>query len=137
MSFTDTLNENFINNVCNDTTNTKLIFDAMNAQSIATNVTVSCIDTMTNTMSTWIIKYCHIGNSTIARRTPSVCVNCVDPCLLAVDKWRSHKWLMSPCSSPYESGDSFITGINVEFSNKVNTTITTTTTTNTANTTTK
>ena len=109
----------------------------MNAQTIATNVTVNCIDSMTNTMSTWIIKYCPTGNSTIARRTPSVCVNCVDPCLLAVDKWRSHKWLMSPCSSPYVSGDNFITGITVEFSNKVNTTITTiTTTTITTNTTT-
>jgi len=135
MSFTDTLNSNFVNNVCNDTTNMQLIFNAMNAKTIDTNVTVSCINSMTNTMSTWIIKYCHTGDSAIARRTPSVCVNCVDPCLLAADKEQSHKWLISPCSRPYKSNDNFITGITIEFSNKVSIITTTTNTTNTTNTT--
>ena len=123
MSFTDTLNSKFVNNVCNDTANAQLIFDAMNAKTIATNITVSCINAMTHTMSTWIIKYCPTGNSTIVKRTPSVCINCVDPCLLAVDKEHSHQWLMSPCSIPYRSNDNFVTGITIEFVNKVTITI--------------
>ena len=136
MSYTDTLNSNFKNNVCNDTANAQLIFDAMNARTIATNITVSCINSMTQTMSTWIIKYCHTGNSTITRRTPSVCVNCADPCLLAEDKENSHQWLMSPCSRPYRNKDNFVTGVTIEFANKVNITSTLNTINTTNNTTT-